>query len=128
MPNLNEKYLFEEETYEIIGACMAVHRELGAGFLEQVYQEALSIEFEASNVPFSKEQRLEVTYKDQVLDKFYYADFVCYGKIIVELKAIETLLKEHKAQVLNYLKATGYKLGLLINFGAQSLEYKRVIL
>lgn len=128
MPNLNETYLFEEDIYQIIGACMAVHRELGSGFLEAVYQEALSIEFEASNVPFVKEQRLQVTYKDRVLNKFYYADFVCFGKIIVELKAIEVLLKEHKGQVLNYLKATGYKLGLLINFGAQSLEYKRVIL
>lgn len=128
MPNLNETYLFEDETYQIIGACMTVHRELGGGFLESVYQEALSIELEETDVPFVKEQRLQVTYKEQILNKYYYADFVCFGKIIVEMKAIDALLKEHKAQVLNYLKATGYKLGLLINFGAKSLEYKRVIL
>lgn len=79
-------------------------------------------------IPFEKEKRLEVTYKGSVLKKCYFADFVCFGRIIIELKAVESLVDEHKAQVLNYLKATGYRLGLLVNFGAPSLQYKRVIL
>ncbi len=128
MPNLNETYLFENESYQIIGACMNVHNELGPGFLESVYQEALALEFLESDVPFVKEQKLQVYYKEHVLNKFYVADFVCFEKVIVELKAINGLMKEHKAQVLNYLKATGYQLGLLINLGSGSLEYKRVIL
>lgn len=121
-------YLHKEETYRIIGSCMTVHRELGAGFLEPVYQEALGVEFNDMEIPFEKEKRLEVVYKGEVLKKCYYADFVCFGSIIIELKAMEALIDEHKAQVLNYLKATGYRLGLLINFGAPSLQYKRVIL
>lgn len=107
---------------------MAVHRELGAGFLEPVYQEALGVEFLESEIPFEKEKRLEISYKGNILNKCYFADFVCFGKIIIELKAVEGLLDEHKAQVLNYLKATGFRLGLLVNFGAPSLQHKRVIL
>ena len=128
MPDLNKSFLFEQETYKIIGACMAVHRELGNGFLESVYQEALSIEFLESAIPFEKEKRLQIAYRDILLTKCYYADFVCFDKIIIELKAVESLMDQHKAQVLNYLKATGFRLGLLINFGAPSLQYKRVIL
>lgn len=124
----DEAFIYKDETYRIIGACMAVHRELGAGFLEPVYQEALGVEFLDSEIPFEKEKRLKVTYKGSVLKKCYYADFVCFDKIIIEMKAAETLIDEHKAQVLNYLKATGYRLGLLVNFGAPSLQYKRVIL
>lgn len=107
---------------------MDVHRTLGAGFLEAVYQEALTMEFAEARIPFIKEKVLEVKYKGKILEKKYVADFVCFDEVIVELKAMDALCPEHIAQVLNYLKATGKKLGLLINFGTQSLQYKRVIL
>ena len=107
---------------------MAVHRELGRGFLEPVYQEALAIEFDYLGIPYEREDEIEIIYRGVPLDKKYKADFVCYGEIILELKATDSLAKEHTAQVLNYLKATGYQLGLLINFGARSLQYKRIIL
>ena len=123
-----EEYPFKEECFQIIGCCMEVHKTLGPGFLEPVYQEALTIELFESNIPFIKEKMLEVRYKERLLNKKYVADFVCFDEIIVELKAMESLCPEHIAQVLNYLKATGKKLGLLINFGSASLQYKRVIL
>jgi len=107
---------------------MEVHKNLGAGFLEPVYQEALSLELAVANIPFTKEKVLDVWYKGKLLEKKYVADFVCFGEVIVELKAVETIIPEHLAQVLNYLKATGKKVGLLINFGSRSLQYKRVIL
>lgn len=125
---VEEEYLLAKETYKIIGACMTVHRELGPGFLEAVYQEALSIEFMDTKTPFEKEKPLQVMYKGKPLKKKYYADFVCYHKIIVEIKSIDGLLDNHLAQVLNYLKATDFKLGLLINFGTKSLQFKRIIL
>ena len=106
---------------------MEVHRELGPGFLEAVYQEALAIEFKRKGIPFKQEVKLEITYKGQTLSKYYEADFVCYNKIILETKAINELTGGHESQVLNYLKATNFKLGLLVNFGADSLEYKRLI-
>ena len=124
---MSGKYLYESETYAIIGCAMEVHRHLGCGFLEPVYQEALEIEFQNRGIPFCREKVLEIQYKGSPLQKKYVADFVCFDKIIVELKALSVLSSEHYAQVLNYLKATGYRLGLLINFGAASLEYKRVI-
>ncbi|HYX07760.1 MAG TPA: GxxExxY protein, partial [Bacteroidales bacterium] len=120
--------LYKEESYAIIGACMEVHSELGPGFLEPVYQEALEIEFKQNNIPFEKEKPLAIQYKDQFLQKRYIADFICFEKIIIELKALSQLTSEHTAQVLNYLKATHLKLGLLVNFGAKSLEYKRIVL
>ena len=119
--------LYKEESYKIIGSAMEVHRELGSGFLESVYHEALAFEFDNKEIPFDLEKKLEVNYKGQVLSKYYIADFVCYGKIIIEIKAINELSGVHESQVINYLKATGYKLGLLINFGAESLEYKRIV-
>ena len=125
---IEEQYLFSNETYRIIGACMTVHSELGSGFLEPVYQEALGIEFTESKIPFHKELPLDVMYKGKPLNKKYFADFVCFDKIIVELKAMDELVDAHKGQVINYLKATGFKLGLLINFGTSSLQYKRIIL
>lgn len=106
---------------------MEVHRELGNGFLEAVYQEALSIEFLEKKIPFNKELPLTIKYKTNILEKLYVADFVVFDKIIVELKALSALDSIHESQVLNYLKATGYKLGLLINFGTNSLEYKRLV-
>jgi len=120
--------LFKTESYRIIGACMEVHKVLGAGFLEPVYQEALAYEFYLQNIPFEREKKLTIRYKDIELEKMYSADFVCYDAIIVELKALSGLTSEHEAQVLNYLKATGYKLGILVNFGGKTLEYKRLVL
>ena len=119
--------IYKEESYNIIGACMEVHKELGPGFLEAVYQEALALEFKRKGIPFKQKAKLEISYKGETLSKYYEADFVCYNKIILEIKAINELSGGHESQVINYLKATGFKLGLLINFGAESLEYKRLI-
>lgn len=119
--------LYKEEAYKIIGACLEVHKQLGCGFLEPVYQEALEKEFINQNVPCLREMELPIYYKNEKLNKYYQADFVCYDKIIVELKALSKLTSQHEAQVLNYLKATGFELGLLINFGQTSLQYKRII-
>jgi len=124
---LKDNLIYKEESYKIIGACFEVHKELGPGFLEPVYQEALSREFIIKNIPYEKEKVLTINYKKIKLDKKYIADFVCYKSIIIELKAVNSLIKEHEAQVLNYLKATGFKLGILINFGSKSLEYKRLV-
>ena len=106
---------------------MEVHRELGCGFLEAVYQEALELEFNARNIPYEREISLLIEYKGERLKKEYVADFVCFDNIIVELKALSELNGVHESQVLNYLKATGFKLGILVNFGEQSLVYKRII-
>ncbi|MBV5341172.1 MAG: GxxExxY protein [Deltaproteobacteria bacterium] len=120
--------LYKSESYNIIGAAQEVHRVLGHGFLEPVYQEALAIEFRERKIPFEKEKELKIIYKGQELNKQYQADFVCYESIIVELKALSQLTTEHDSQVLNYLKATGYSLGLLINFGESSLVFNRFVL
>ncbi|TAJ06666.1 GxxExxY protein [Marinilabiliaceae bacterium JC017] len=119
--------LYKGEAYKIVGAAMKVHSELGCGFLEPVYQEALQIELKKQDIPFKRETPLTITYHGIKLNKQYIADFICYDKIIVELKAIKELDNIHEAQVFNYLKATGFKLGLLINFGETSLEYKRIV-
>lgn len=117
--------LFPKESYDIAGCMMTVHRELGCGFLEKVYQEALEREFIAAGIPYQREVNLVINYKGQPLKQEYIADFVCYGKIIVELKAVSKLSDIEKAQVINYLKATGYKLGILANFGETSLKVER---
>jgi len=119
--------LYEEESYSIIGAAIAVHQELGAGFLEAVYQEALEKEFQMRNIPYRREVPLTIYYKNEPLNKFYAVDFICYDKIIVELKALSAITREHQAQVMNYLKASRLSLGLIMNFGKQSLEHKRII-
>ena len=121
-------FLYKDECYRIIGACMAVHRELGHGFLEPVYQEALAIELDYQGIPFVREQELNIKYRGIELSKIYKADFVCYNGIIVELKAIRELSNDHIAQLINYLKATNLKVGLLINFGTPSLQHKRLVL
>jgi GxxExxY protein len=118
--------IYKEEAYKIIGTAMAVHRELGHGFLEAVYQEAFEIELGLQGIPFESEVALPIDYKEIRLKKQYYADFICYNKIIVETKALNGLDTAHESQLLNYLKATGFKLGLLINFGSPSLQYKRM--
>jgi len=120
--------ILSEESYAIIGAAQEVHRILGDGFLEPVYQEALGLEFQARNIPFEKEKALTITYKGQQLEKKYQADFVCYEKIIVELKAVSIVNSHHESQLLNYLNATGYKLGLLVNYGESSLVFKRLVM
>jgi len=119
--------LYKQECYDIIGACMEVHSNLGNGFLEAVYQEALSIEFNNVNIPFLREKKLDIYYKGQVLSKYYIADFICFDKIIIETKATTELNSVHDAQLLNYLKATNKKLGVLVNFGQKSLQYKRIV-
>ena len=117
----------DPETYAIIGAAMEVHRQLGHGFLEAVYQEALALEMTARKIPFKREVSLPVEYKGQRLVCSYRADFVCYESIIVEMKAINQLTGADEAQLINELKATGLHRGLLLNFGAPSLEYKRLV-
>ena len=122
-----ENLYYKEEAYKIIGACMNVHRELGQGFLEAVYQEALALEFIEQKIPFIKESKIDIYYKENILEQYYVADFICYENIIVELKAVTSLEPPHTAQVLNYLKATDLGLGLLVNFGTSSLESKRLV-
>ena len=116
------------QTYAIIGAAMEVHRELGNGFLEAVYQEAPAIELTARGIPFQQELSLPVVFKSILLKTSYRADFLCYGEIVVETKAISALAGNDEAQLLNYLKASKVKRGLLLNFGASSLQQKRMVL
>jgi GxxExxY protein len=118
----------DEQTYLIIGAAMTVHRELGNGFLEAVYQEALELEFRALNIPYEREKELPVFYRGKPLKTFYKADFLYFGTIIVELKALNQLSGIEDAQVINYLKASGLHKALLINFGSRSLQHKRIVL
>lgn len=122
-----EDFPLKDECYKVIGCCMEVHKELGAGFLEAVYQEALGFELGDNEVPFEKEKELDVYYKGRMLDKKYVADFICYDELILELKALQSLTPDHSSQVINYLKATGFHVGLLINFGSPTLQYKRVV-
>ncbi|MEA1874448.1 MAG: GxxExxY protein [Bacteroidota bacterium] len=117
----------KKETYNIIGAAMEVHSKLGHGYLEAVYQEAMEIELTSRNIPYVREKRIEIYYKNIKLKKEYIADFICYEDIIVELKALSEFTGAHQSQLLNYLTATKKKIGLLINFGAESLEYKRMV-
>lgn len=119
--------VYADESYKLVGLGMMVHRELGDGFLEPVYQEAFEVALKRENVQFVREAPLRIKFLGQYLKKEYFADFVCFGKIIVELKALSALNSSHEAQVMNYLKATGFKLGLLFNFGASSFQYRRLV-
>jgi GxxExxY protein len=117
------------ESFEIMGACFEVYKEKGSGFLESVYQECLEIEFAGRKIPFKVQPELSLTYKGHPLKSKFKPDFICHDKIVVELKAVTALTDEHRAQVQNYLRATGMKLGLLVNFGHYpKLEYERIVL
>jgi GxxExxY protein len=120
--------LFEAETYKILGACFEVYKDKGCGFLEPVYQECLEIELQLQGIPFVAQQRLSLTYKGKALTRQYTPDFVCFDNIIVELKALSACTGEHRSQVHNYLKATGFRVGLLVNFVHYPLlEHERII-
>jgi GxxExxY protein len=120
--------IFKNEVYAIVGAAMDVQRELGTGFLESVYQEALEMEFTRRQIPFESQKSIQIAYKGETLKKEFIADLICFGKIIVELKAQERLSGKEEAQVLNYLKATSIKVGVIINFGNHpKLEWKRLV-
>ncbi|MFA6173159.1 MAG: GxxExxY protein [Kiritimatiellales bacterium] len=123
------EFLYKEETYQIIGACFEVYKEKGCGFLEAVYQECLAIEFKLQGIPYEPQKTLPLSYKKQPLDQIYKADFVCFGKIILEIKAADKLTDKDRSQVLNYLNATGFEVGLLVNFGHHpKIEHERFVL
>ena len=120
--------LYEAETYQILGACFEVYKENGCGFVEPVYQECLEIEFGIQTLPFQPRVQLQLSYKGRVLKKRYIPDFICFEKIILEIKAVSELTDAHRAQVHNYLKSTGYRVGLLVNFGHYpKVDYERIV-
>ncbi len=120
--------IYREEVYVIIGACFEVYNEMGSGFLEDVYQEALQRELDSRGIPFEAKPKLPIYYKGRLLTKKYEPDFVIYSKIVMEIKAFKALTDEHRMQVHNYLKASNFKVGLLVNFGKPSaLEYERIV-
>jgi GxxExxY protein len=120
--------VYKEESYRIMGACFAVYKDKGNGFLEAVYQECLEIELELQGIPFLAQGELQLSYKGRELKQKYKPDFLCFDRIIVEIKAVSELTDEHRSQVHNYLKATGLRLGLLVNFGsAGKVEYERIV-
>src|SRR5262245_7302699 len=118
----------DPETYQIIGAGMAVHTELGCGFLEKVYRSALPIEFQRMGVPFATEKNLKIRYKGVTLPIGYFVDFICFDSVVVEVKALNAIASNEEAQLLNYLKASGMRRGLILNFGATSFQHKRMVL
>ncbi|WP_426095968.1 GxxExxY protein [Flavobacterium sp. DSR2-3-3] len=123
-----EEFYLKEETFKIIGACMEVHKILGKGHSEIIYGDALEYEFRRNNIPFEREKKFNITYKEIVLPHHYFSDFVIFEKVILEIKAIQELSNSEIKQTLNYLAASKNKIGLLINFGEDSLKYKRIIL
>jgi GxxExxY protein len=127
MEGLPRKQERDPQTYAIIGAAIEVHKVLGNGFLEAVYQEALAEEFQQRGIPFAEQVELPISYKGKLLTIRYRPDFVAFENIVVEIKALDMLTSREKAQLLNYLKASGFHRGLLINFGARSLQYERLV-
>jgi GxxExxY protein len=121
-----EIYL-KEESYQVIGVCMEVHKHLGMGFKEVLYKDALQIEFKNKNIPFDREKKYNIEYKGLILPHKYFADFVLHDQIILEVKSANTIVDAYLAQTINYLKASGIKLGIIANFGERSFTYKRVI-
>ena len=128
VPIQQHSLIYKEEVFQVIGACMEVHKKLGHGFLEPVYQEALEYELSLQGIPFSAQSPVTITYKDKILEKQYIADFIVFDRFIVEIEALTSYDPSNIAQVLNYLNATGLPLGLLVNFGSKSLEWKRVVI
>ena len=127
--NTNQNIFYKEESFAIIGACFNVYNDKGHGFLEPVCQECMGIELAFQKIPAEPQKKLDLFYREQKLEHFYQPDFICFGKIILELKAVDKITDAHRAQVLNYLHATGYKLGIIINFGHYpDLEYERIVL
>jgi len=122
-----DNVIFPQESYAIIGAAMKVHSTLGCGFTEKVYQDALAVEFNKNKIPFQREVELHVVYDDIELPSTFIPDFICYDKIIVELKAVRELDDMHRSQAYNYAKVSGYQLALLVNFGEPSLTYERLV-
>ncbi len=123
-----KELLHKEEVFKLVGLCMEVHRGLGKGHDEVIYKDALVVELQRSQIPFARERKYEVAYKDVILPHHYFADFVVWDKILFEAKAVEQLTDAHVKQLLNYLAASKLELGLLVNFGHESLEWKRVVL
>jgi len=123
-----EHLIYKKESYEIIGLCMEIHRELGAGFSEVVYKDALEYELRKHNIPFDREREFEVPYKDTILPHRFYADLVVYDKIILEAKAVTELQKIHLEQTMNYLYVSNFDLALLVNFRGSSLQYRRLVM
>ena len=125
----SEEIACKDEVYAIIGAAFEVYNTLGHGFLEAVYQESLAIELALRRIPFRQQKPISVTYKGRTLNTSYYADFICYSRVVVEIKAVDALISNHESQLLNYLQATRSSVGLLINFGiSDKLEWKRLVL
>ena len=124
---MDEEFIFKEESYQLIGILYEVHKNLGKGFSEIVYKDALEYEFNKNNIQFAREKEFKVKYKDTFLKHKFYADFVVFNSIILEIKTVECFNSSHYNQCLNYLKISGYKLALLANFNLISLEYKRII-
>jgi GxxExxY protein len=120
--------VFKEESYRIMGLCMEVHRILGKGFAENIYKDALEYEFNKNKIPFEREKKYDVKYKDICLQHKYFADFVVFDKIILEIKCEKGIIEQHVKQTLNYIAAAHIKLGIVINFGEDSLTYKRIVL
>lgn len=127
MDKENSDFLYKDLTYKIIGIAMEIHRELGCGFLEAVYEETMIDELKTAGIPFQNQVKMDIYYKGKKLKKQYQADFIIDKKIVVELKGINKLTKIDDAQMINYLKATALKVGLLLNFGSESLEWKRIV-
>jgi len=126
---MKKEFIYAEETYSILGACFNVYKQMGCGFLENVYHECLEIEFAFQEIPFESKKELELEYRGHKLKQTYEPDFICYDKIIVEIKSVSNIIDEHRAQLLNYINATGFKLGLLVNFGHYpKLQHERLII
>ena len=123
-----EEFYFKDETFKILGLCMEVHKILGKGHSESVYGDALEYEFKLNNIPYEREKQDNIPYKDIILPRYFFSDFTVFGQIILEIKAIQTLTSGEVKQTLNYLAASKNKIGLLVNFGEDSLKYKRIIL
>lgn len=123
-----QNLLYKEDVYEFISCCLEVHKNLGKGFLEVVYKDALSYELKKKGIPFEKEKKFQIKYKDIILPHYYFCDFIIHDKIIIEIKAQENIIDIHYKQLINYLAVSGNKLGVLVNFGESSLKFKRIVL